>query len=64
MPGEKVGRDGTDRIKHSEWHEERDKSRKDSTSKILESRRVVRCEQIDISAEKPHQESGPGKWYI
>ena len=53
MEADKLGRDGTSRVKHSEWHEERDKSRKDSTSKILESRKVVRCQQIDISAEKP-----------
>ena len=53
MEADKLGRDGTDRVKHSEWHEERDKSRKDPTSKILDSRPIVRCQQIDISAEEP-----------
>ena len=52
MEADKVGGDGTSRVKHSEWHEERDKSRKDPTSKILESRPIVRCQQIDISAEQ------------
>ena len=54
MEANKLGRDGTDRVKHSEWHEERDKSRKDPTSKILESRPIVRCQQIDISAEQQY----------